>query len=331
MEYITLAHGSGGKLMHRLIKEKFLRYFKNDILEELKDSGIVDIKNIKLAFTTDSYVVNPVFFPGGDIGKLAVCGTVNDLAVVGAKPVFLSISFILEEGFPVSFLEKILTSIKKTALEAKVKIVTGDTKVVEKGNCDKIFINTSGIGILYKNYPKKKPKKGDKIIVSGYLGDHEISVLSKREGIELETEIKSDCAPLNFLVEDILKVSENVVFIRDITRGGLSTVLNEFVQEYGVGVYIEESKIPVRKEVIAACEILGFDPLYLANEGKILVIVRDKDTENVVKIMKKNKYGKNSVIIGEVIEEENKVLLKTQIGGTRIVDMLVGEQLPRIC
>lgn len=331
MENILLAHGSGGKLMHQLIKENFLKYFKNDILKQLKDSGIIDIKNLKLAFTTDSYVVNPIFFPGGDIGKLSVCGTVNDLSVVGAKPLYLSISFILEEGFPISLLNKIILSVKKTSEEAGVKIITGDTKVVERGSCDKIFITTSGVGILYNNYPRGKPKKGDKIIISGYIGDHGISVLSKREGIEFESSIKSDCAPLNYLIGEILKVSKNIIFIRDVTRGGLSTTLNEFAEEYRVGVYIEESRIPVRKEVMAACEMLGFDPLYIANEGKILVVVREKDAEGVLKIMRKNKYGKNSSIIGKVIEEKNKVLLKTQIGGTRIVDMLVGEQLPRIC
>jgi hydrogenase expression/formation protein HypE len=329
---ILLAHGSGGKLMQDLI-ESFLPDLTNPILEKMEDSAVFDVKG-RLAFTTDSYTVNPIFFPGGDIGKLAVCGTVNDLAVSGARPLYLSLAFIIEEGLPLADLKKILASIKKAAGESGVKIVTGDTKVVDKGGADKLFINTAGVGIVPDgvDISAANAKPGDKIILSGTIGDHGIAVLSRREGLKFESPVPSDCAPLNGLVADMLSVTKNIHCLRDPTRGGLATTLNDFAEKSGVGILIEEEKVPVAKAVLAACELLGLDPLYIANEGKLAAAVPAKDADAVLAAMKKNKYGKNAAIIGEVVAEHaGRVIMKTALGASRIVDVPVGELLPRIC
>lgn len=333
MGKIQLAHGSGGKLSHELIEKYFLPYFKNPFLELLNDQAVFDVHS-RVAFTTDSYVVDPIFFPGGNIGDLAINGTVNDLSMAGAKPLYLSAGFILEEGFPIKELEKILSSMKEAADKAGVIIVTGDTKVVNKGKADKIFINTSGIGVIEKpvNISANNLKIGDKIIISGAIGEHGIAVMAKREGLEFEKEIRSDTAPLNSLVADMLAVSTDIHALRDPTRGGLATILKEFAISSNVGIVIYEDKIPIKDEVSGACEILGLDPLFVANEGRLIAAVSPESSEIVLKAMRKNKYGKGAEIIGEVASEhKGTVILKTRIGGKRMIDMLMGEQLPRIC
>jgi hydrogenase expression/formation protein HypE len=329
---ILLAHGSGGKLMHDLI-ESFMPDLTNPILEKMDDSAVFEVSG-KLAFTTDSYTVNPIFFPGGDIGRLAVCGTVNDLSMSGSRPLYLSLAFIIEEGLPVSDLRKIVASIKKAAGEAGVKIVTGDTKVVNQGSADKLFINTAGVGIVPEgiDISAANARPGDKIIISGNIGDHGIAVLSKREGLNFQVPVPSDCAPLNKLVADMLAASANIHCLRDPTRGGLATTLNDFAGQSKVGIRIEEDKIPVDRAVLAACELLGLDPLHIANEGKLAAVVAREDADAILANMKQNKYGKNAVIIGEVVAEHpGRVVMKTSLGASRIVDMPVGELLPRIC
>jgi len=329
---ILLAHGSGGKLMHDLI-ESFMPPLSNPILDKMDDSAVFEAGG-KMAFTTDSYTVNPLFFPGGDIGRLAVCGTVNDLSMSGARPQYLSLAFIIEEGFPIADLKKIIASIADTALEAGVQIVTGDTKVVNKGSADKIFINTAGIGMVPEgvDISASNARPGDKIILSGNIVDHRIAVLSRREGLKFDTPIPSDCAPLNKLVADMLVVSKNIRCMRDPTRGGLATTLNDFATQSNVGISIVEDKVPVAKAVLAACELLGLDPLYIANEGKLVAIVASKAADAILAKMKCNKYGKNAVIIGEVVAEHpGRVVMKTALGASRIIDMPVGELLPRIC
>lgn len=333
-EKILLAHGSGGRLTNELIKDLFLPSFNSEFLNQQHDGALLNLVSNRIAFTTDSYVVQPLFFPGSDIGKLAVYGTVNDLSVCGAKPLFLSLSFIIEEGLPVEVLCKIVQSIKEAATECGVKIVTGDTKVVERGKGDKIFINTSGIGEIYDGVEisPKRCSVGDVIIINGFIAEHGMSIVSSRENIGFETKIKSDCAPLNTLTEVILKASKDVHVMRDPTRGGLSSALNEIAEAGNCGIEIIEDKIPIKEEVKGACELLGFDPLYVANEGKILVFVSSNDSDKVLHAMKQNKYGKHSAIIGKVTGEfPGKVVLKTTIGSRRVVDMLSGEQLPRIC
>ncbi len=330
---ILLAHGSGGRLSHDLIEKVFLPILANPILNKLDDSAVFELGG-RLAFTTDSFVVNPIFFPGGDIGKLAVCGTVNDLSMSGAKPIYLSLSFIIEEGLPITELKKIVASIHKAANEAKVKVVTGDTKVVNQGSADKLFINTAGIGIVPKgvNISAANARPGDKIIVSGNIGDHGIAVLSQREGLKFQVPVPSDCAPLNKLVAEMLATSTNIHCLRDPTRGGLATTLNDFAEQSNVGIKIEEDKIPVAKAVLVACELLGFDPLHIANEGKLVAVVAPTDTDSILAKMKRNKYGANATIIGEVVAEHpGQVIMKTSLGASRIVDMPVGELLPRIC
>jgi len=330
---ILLAHGSGGKLAHDLVEKSFVRALANPFLDKLDDSAVFDLSG-RLAFTTDSYVVSPIFFPGGDIGKLAVCGTVNDLATSGAKPLYLSLSFIIEEGLLVSELEKVVESVQKAAGEAGVEIVTGDTKVVTRGSADKLFINTAGVGVILEgvSISGTNAKPGDKVILSGAIGDHGIAVVSKREGLSFATKLKSDCAPLGGLVADMLKASPDIHALRDPTRGGLATSLNELARQSKVSIRIEEKAIPVREEVLAACEMLGFDPLYVANEGKMIAIVPPQDADKVLKAMRQNKYGKEAVIIGEVMgENPGRVVMKTVLGSWRIVDMLVGDLLPRIC
>jgi len=333
-EKILLAHGSGGKFSHDLIQQVFLPQFLNPFLEPLDDSAKITNQDGSLAFTTDSYVVNPILFPGGDIGKLAVCGTVNDLSMIGATPSYLSLSLIVEEGFSIQLLKHIVSSIQKAAEEAKVSIVTGDTKVVEHGAADQLFINTSGIGWIRPgvNLSGKNVKPGDKILLSGYLGDHELAILSQREGFKFQGELKSDCAPLNDLVEKMLDVCSSIRCMRDPTRGGLATTLNEIASMSNIGMVIEEENIPVQESVKGICELLGLDPLYLANEGKLIAICPPDDAERLLKVMENHPLGKDGKIIGKVTEKHQKrVVLHTLIGGHRILDMLTGGQYPRIC
>jgi len=330
---ILLAHGSGGRLAHDLVEKSFVKTLANPLLARLDDSAVFDVKG-RLAFTTDSYVVSPIFFPGGDIGKLAVCGTVNDLAMSGAKPLYLSLAFIIEEGLLLSELEKVVGSVKKAAGEAGVEIVTGDTKVVPRGSADKLFINTAGVGLIPEgvDIAGDKAKPGDKVILSGAIGDHGIAVMSQREGLSFGTTLESDCAPLGSLVAEMLEVSRNINCLRDPTRGGLASTLNELAGQSKVSIRIEEKTIPVREEVLGACEMLGFDPLYIANEGRLVAIIPPEDADKVLKAMRKNKYAKDAVIIGEVAAgPAGRVVMKTVLGAHRIVDMLVGDLLPRIC
>jgi len=330
---ILLAHGSGGRLAHELVEKSFVKALANPLLAKLDDSAVMDFSG-KLAFTTDSYVVSPIFFPGGDIGRLAICGTVNDLAMSGAKSLYLSLSFIIEEGLPQDELNKIVDSVQKTAQEAGVEIVTGDTKVVNRGSADKLFINTAGIGIIPEGVlvSGSKASPGDKVILSGTIGDHGIAVLSQREGLSFSTQLESDCAPLGVLVAKMVKASPAIHCLRDPTRGGLATTLNELAKQSKVSIRIEEEKIPVQEEVLAACELLGFDPLYVANEGKLVAIVPAKDADKILKAMRENHYGTGAAIIGEVkAEHPGRVVMKTCLGASRIVDMLVGDLLPRIC
>ncbi|MCM8811402.1 MAG: hydrogenase expression/formation protein HypE, partial [Candidatus Omnitrophica bacterium] len=317
-----------------LIENIFLKNFKNDILEKLYDSGIIEFENFDLCFTTDSYTVDPIFFKGGDIGKLSICGTINDLAVTGAVPLFLSSGFIIEEGFEIENLEKIVKSMEEISRQAKVKIITGDTKVVERGKIDKIFINTSGVGIKDKRIKLgiEKIKEGDVVIINGEIAEHGLSVLISRDTFKIDADIKSDCAPLSELISEILKETDKIKFMRDPTRGGISATLNEIVKNRNFGIVIYEKKIPIKQDVKAICEILGFDPLNIANEGKVVVICDKKEGERVVKKMRKNKYGEKAEIIGEVVKKpEGKVLIETLTGSLRIVDMPIGEQFPRIC
>jgi hydrogenase expression/formation protein HypE len=335
MSVITLSHGSGGKQTHKLIEEIFYKYFKNEILFQKNDSSIVQKINGRIAVTTDSFVIKPIFFPGGDIGKLSVCGTINDLSVSGAVPMYITAGFIIEEGLDMDVLEKIVVSMAKTVENADVKIIAGDTKVVEKGNADEIFINTTGIGLIQDNQiilNAKNIQEGDKVIISGTLGDHGMCIMSKREGFNFNVDIKSDCDCLNKLTKDILNSSSNIRIMKDPTRGGLATTLNEITQNSKISIILNEKDIPVKKEVLSMCEILGFDPLHTANEGKVIVIVSREDTQKVLEKMKKNPLGREAKVIGKVINDnKGSVYLKTEIGGTRIIDMSQGEQLPRIC
>ncbi|OKH44604.1 hydrogenase expression/formation protein HypE [Calothrix sp. HK-06] len=336
---ITLAHGSGGKAMRDLINDIFINTFNNSFLAPLEDQATFNIAALmqhgdKLAFTTDSYVVDPLFFPGSDIGELAVNGTVNDLAVSGAKPLYLTCSVILEEGFSVETLKHIVKSMQNAAIKAGVQIVTGDTKVVPKGAADKIFINTTGIGVISNkvNISTQNIQPGDLVLINGELGNHGTAILIARGELALDSNIESDCQPLNDLVATIIEACPNIHAMRDVTRGGLATVLNEFALSANVGIRLDEAAIPVKEEVKGVCEILGFDPLYLANEGKLVVIVKHEDASSVLSAMKSHPAGLNSRIVGEVIDSPaGIVLLKTGFGTERIVDMLVGDQLPRIC
>lgn len=333
-EKILLAHGSGGKLYHRLIKEVFLPAFHNPLLDKLEDQANFDLPSGRVAFTTDSYVVDPLFFPGGDIGRLAVSGTVNDLSVGGAQPLYLSTGFIIEEGLALNTLWEIVSSMKRTAEEAGVLIVTGDTKVVEKGHADKIFINTAGVGVIAKKVSLDTAGvlPGDAVLISGFIGDHGIAVMAAREGIQFSSPLESDAAPLNGMIDGLLKASPCVRVMRDPTRGGVATTLNEIAQASRVSMTIFEEALPVREEVQNACEIFGFDPLYVANEGKIVVIVPKDETKAALKALHGHPYGRNARLIGEVTEgRPGKVFLQTTIGGSRVVDMMAGGQLPRIC
>jgi hydrogenase expression/formation protein HypE len=331
---ILLDHGSGGKISHRMTQDLLLPAFNNPILSELNDGAIFELQGVRLGFSTDSYTVDPIFFPGGNIGELAVYGTVNDLAMCGAEPAYLSAALIIEEGFALDQLEAIVVAMSRAAVQAGVQIVTGDTKVVPRGAADKIFINTSGIGVIPPgvSVASHQAKPGDRVLLSGSIADHGVSVLASREGLSFQTGVQSDTAPLNHMVRSMLAAGPGVHVLRDPTRGGLGTALSEIAEKSAVGVRIREDRIPVKAEVAGLCELLGLDPLYLANEGKLIAFVAPEDADAVLRAMQKDPYGREAVIIGEATAEHpGKVFLDTRIGGTRIVDMLTGEQLPRIC
>ncbi len=337
---IVLGHGSGGKLSAELIEKVFVSRFRNATLEKMDDQALLEIGGAKLAFTTDSFVVTPIFFPGGDIGTLAVNGTVNDLAVGGARPLYLAAAFILEEGLSAAELERVVDSMARAAESAGVQLVTGDTKVVNRGKGDKVFITTTGIGVVERGtqLSADRARPGDKVLLSGYIGDHGITILSQREGLEFETALTSDCAALNGLVDAMIGAAaeagavDGLRVMRDPTRGGLATVLNEIAERSGVGMLLKESAIPVRDAVRGACEMLGLDPLYVANEGKLVAVVAPEIAERVLGAMRAHPLGAESRMIGEVVEQHSgMVLMKTGVGGTRVVDVLFGEQLPRIC
>jgi hydrogenase expression/formation protein HypE len=331
---VLLAHGGGGKLMNSLIKKMFMPEFSEIPEKEIHDSAVVDILGKQIAFTTDSYVVQPLFFPGGDIGSLSVYGTVNDLSMSGAKPVYISTGFIIEEGFPMETLWKIVHSMKQAAMNCGLRIVTGDTKVVDKGKGDGIFINTSGIGFI-EHKLKINPasiREGDSIILSGDIGRHGIAIMAVREGLEFETQIQSDCAPLNDIVQKIIENNIEIHCMRDLTRGGLSSALVELAESSELGFSLDEKSIPVKEDVQGACEILGFDPMYVANEGRFVLFVPRNQSDKVLDILKSDNSTENASNIGNV-NGMNKgiVTMKSKIGASRIVDMLSGEQLPRIC
>jgi hydrogenase expression/formation protein HypE len=333
---ILLDHGSGGKISHSLTKNMMLPVFDNAILAALNDGAIFELKALRLAFSTDSYTVDPIFFPGGNIGELAVNGTVNDLAMCGATPLYLSAALIIEEGLSLTVLETIIRHMGRAAEAAGVAIVTGDTKVVPRGTADQIFINTSGIGLIpdHIDVASNKAQRGDKIILSGTIADHAITILTQRQGLSFETSLQSDSAPLNYMVEKMFKAAagKGIHVLRDPTRGGVGTALNEIAEKSEVGIEIIEEKIPLKAQVAAACELLGFEPLHLANEGKLLAFVSPQSAGAVLEAIQSDPYGKDAAVIGEVVDDyPGKVFLKTRIGGRRIVDMLAGEQLPRIC
>jgi hydrogenase expression/formation protein HypE len=331
---ILLDHGSGGKMSHQLVTDLMLPLFDNPMLEALHDGAILDVEGRRLAFSTDSYVVDPIFFPGGSIGDLAVYGTVNDVAMCGAVPLYVSVGLIIEEGFSMGDLEKILNDMKKAAEKAGVKVVTGDTKVVPKGAADKIFVNTSGIGIIPDevDVSGQNARSGDIVILSGTIADHGMTVLTQREGLAFDSPIKSDTAPLNHMVSRMLSKSKAIHVLRDPTRGGVGTALNEIAGKSNVGIRIHEDKIPLKNETAGICELLGFDPLYVANEGKLIAIVDAGCATDVLGAIQEDDYGKDACIIGEVVSDHpGKVVMQTRIGGSRIVDMLTGAQLPRIC
>jgi len=331
---IVLAHGSGGRLSQQLLQKIVFPQFGNDLSAPQHDGAIFPIGGARVAFSTDSYVVNPIFFPGGDIGSLAIHGTVNDLAMCGARPLYLSVGFILEEGLPMEEFWSIVQSMRAAAAAAGVKLVTGDTKVVDRGKADRIFINTSGVGLVPDgvDIQPSRAQPGDAILISGSIAVHGIAIMSVREGLEFETEIASDTAPLNGLVEAILSASKDIHVLRDPTRGGVTSALTEIAQSAGVGMHLDEARIPISEEVKGACEILGLDPLYVANEGKLLAIVPAAAATYILAAMRAHPLGADAAIIGEVTADQpGVVLMKTRVGGTRIVDVLTGEQLPRIC
>jgi hydrogenase expression/formation protein HypE len=331
---ILLGHGSGGKLTADLIRGLFLPAFSNPILEQLDDQAVVSLNGQRVAFTTDSFVVSPLFFPGGDIGSLAVHGTVNDLAMGGAQPLFLSAAFIIEEGLPMETLRRVVESLRRAAQAAGVKVVTGDTKVVEKGSGDELFINTSGLGLAPEGVriSADQARPGDRVLLNGSIGEHGIAILAEREGLNFESPVKSDSAALHELVAKMLETSRAIHCMRDPTRGGLSSALNEIAARSGVGMRIDERAIPIREEVQGACELLGLDPLYVANEGKLIAIVAAEAAQPLLAAMRAHPLGREAQIIGTVEESPaGQVVMRTALGTTRIVDVLAGDQLPRIC
>lgn len=333
-ETILLGHGSGGRLTSELIRDLFLPAFHSAALARLDDQAIVSVNGCRLAFTTDSFVVNPLFFPGGDIGSLAVHGTVNDLAMGGAQPLFLSAAFIIEEGFSMQELRRVVSSFRDAAGEAEVQVVTGDTKVVERGSADRLFINTSGIGLVHAGLAlsANQAMPGDRVVLSGPIGDHGMAIMAQREGLEFETTIRSDSAALHGLVAEMLKATREIRCMRDPTRGGLASALNEIAAQSQVGIELEESAIPVREQVRGACELLGLDPLYVANEGKLIAIVAADAEKQILQAMRRHPLGREAQVIGTVQREHaGLVTMRTTLGTTRIVDMLAGDQLPRIC
>jgi hydrogenase expression/formation protein HypE len=331
---VTLDHGGGGRASRELIQGYFLPRFANPFLEKMDDSAVVDWPSGRLAVTTDCYVVDPIFFPGGNIGNLSINGTINDLSAQGAQPRFLSVAFILEEGFELADLERVLNSMAAASREANVSIIAGDTKVVPKGKGDRIYVNTTGVGLVQEgvNISGSNARVSDKVILTGSIGDHGIAVLSQREGLAFDTDLKSDSAPLNQLVDEILSITREIHAMRDPTRGGVAASLNEIAAQSDVGIRITEASIPVKEGVRSACEILGLDPLYVANEGKLLVFVGPGDASRALEKMRKNRYGREAQIIGEVVADHpGRVVMRTRVGGSRIVDLPLGEQLPRIC
>ncbi|MDH4331299.1 MAG: hydrogenase expression/formation protein HypE [Desulfobulbaceae bacterium] len=336
MEYetIQLAHGSGGRLSAELVSRFFLPRFGNETLDRLEDQAVVDFPQGRLALTTDSFVVDPLFFPGGDIGDLAINGTVNDVCMSGATPLYLAVAFIIEEGLPMTTLHRVLLSMERAAKTAGVQIVTGDTKVVNRGCCDKLFITTTGVGRVPDklNVSAANLKIGDRVILSGTIADHGMAILTSREGLSFESRVKSDTASLNGLVEQMLHVSSAIHAMRDPTRGGLATTLNEFAAASRVGIMLEETAIPVRPEVRGACEVLGIEPMYVANEGKLVAVVPQEVADRMVAVMRSHHLGREARVIGEVVADNpGLVAMRTVLGAHRIIDMPVGEQLPRIC
>lgn len=338
-KHIVLGHGSGGKLTAELIDKIFRPAFTNPILDKLDDQAVVQVNGTRLAFTTDSFVVTPIFFPGGDIGRLAINGTVNDLAMCGARPLYLAAAFILEEGLAADDLRRVVESMRDAANEAGVLLVTGDTKVVNRGKGDQVFITTTGLGVIERpvEISADRAHPGDKIILSGFIGDHGMAIMSQRENLEFEGAIQSDCAPLHGLVNVMLEVTDGdglptIHCLRDPTRGGVATTLNEIAGQSQVGMLLQEGNIPVRETVEGACEILGLDPLYVANEGKLVAIVTAEAADEIVQRMRQHPLGGEAAVIGEVVADHaGMVLMKTEIGGTRVLDVMFGEQLPRIC
>lgn len=333
-EKIVLAHGSGGSKSAELFRNIFQPRFKNPFLDEVHDGAIIEMNGQKFAYSTDTFVVSPIFFPGGDIGELAVNGTVNDVAMCGAEPLYLSAGFVIEEGFEMKDLDRIVRSMANAAEKAGVMLVTGDTKVVEQGAVDRIYINTSGIGVVHyeKTISPKNAKPGDVIIINGSIGDHGVSVMVEREGFDFTTSIQSDTASLNHIVSDTLKACPDIHVLRDPTRGGLAGTLNEICGMSEVGIELDESVIPIQRQVISIAEILGIDPLYIANEGKMIVIAPEKDAESILNAMRRHDEAKDACVVGKVTENHpGQVVLKTSLGTTRILDMPVGDKLPRIC
>jgi hydrogenase expression/formation protein HypE len=331
---VLLGHGSGGKLSAELVRDIFLPAFTNPVLAKLDDQAVVSINGSRIAVTTDSFVVKPLFFPGGDIGSLAVHGTVNDLAMGGVQPLFLSAAFILEEGLSMEILRRVVSSLERAAREAGVQVITGDTKVVEKGKGDSLFINTTGLGIVPDGIEMSadRARPGDKVLLSGSIGEHGIAILAQREGLEFESTIESDSAALHTLVAEMLRATSAIRCMRDPTRGGLSSALNEIASRSQVGIELDEQRIAVREDVRGACEMLGLDPLYVANEGKLIAIVEPSVADDLLGIMREHWLGKQAQIIGTVSDKNiGLVTMRTALGTTRIVDMLSGDQLPRIC
>jgi hydrogenase expression/formation protein HypE len=330
---VTLAHGAGGRLSHRLVAD-FAQIFNNPLLAPLADAALLNLAAGRFAFTTDSHVISPIFFPGGDIGRLSIFGTVNDLAVMGARPLYLSCGLIIEEGFSRDDLQRVVRSMAQAADEAGVKVVTGDTKVVECGKGDGIFINTAGIGLITagEDLCGEAPEPGDQVLITGTLGDHAVAIINAREGLRFEADIASDCAPLSNLLMPLLKICRGVKWMRDPTRGGPAAILNEFVMNRPFGIELEESTLPIKPAVRSICELLGFDPLHLANEGKAVMVVRGKDCDKALALLRGNELGRDAAVVGRIVAKPSgRVVMKTLIGGLRVIDLPAGDLLPRIC